>query len=111
MVTAKRNRRRETMAKSNLDLLVLIRHFEIHNRTEGKSARTVGWYNEVLGLLYRWLQDQGMQSDLDTIDEMVIREFIMELQSRPGIKGKGVSSHTIYNRVNALRAFFSWLHA
>ena len=111
MVTAKRNRRQETMAKANPDLLVLIRHFEIHNRTEGKSARTVGWYNEVLGLLYRWLQDQGRHTDLDTIDEMVIREFIMELQSRPGIKGKGVSSHTVYNRVNALKSFFSWLHA
>ena len=106
----KRNRRWETMDKSNLDLLVLIRHFEIHNQTEGKSARTVGWYNEVLGLLYRWLQEQDMLTKLDSIDEMVIREFIMELQGRPGIKGKAISSHSIYNRVNALRSFFSWLH-
>ena len=80
MVISKRNRRWETMAKSNPDLLVLKRHFEIHYRTEGKSARTVAWYNEVLGLLYRWLQDQDSPTDLDSIDEMVIREFIMELQ-------------------------------
>lgn len=51
-----------------------------------------------------------MPTDLDNIDEMVIREFIMEFQGRPGIKGKPMSSHTIYNRVNALRSFFSWLH-
>ena len=110
MVISKGNRRWETMAKSNPDLLVLKRHFEIHNRTEGKSARTVAWYNEVLGLLYRWLQDQDSPTDLDSIDEMVIREFIMEIQGRPGIKGKAMSSHSIYNRVNALRSFFSWLH-
>ena len=102
MVFNKWKRRRETMVKSNPDLLVLMRHFEIHNRTESKSARTVGWYTEVLGLIYRWLQEQDMPTDLDNIDEMVIREFIMELQGRPGIKSKPMSSHTIYNRVNAL---------
>ena len=34
----------------------------------------------------------------------------MDLQSRPGIKAKAMSSHAINNRVNALRSFFSWLH-
>jgi len=110
MVVKRRNLRWETMDKSNFDLSVLMRHFEVHNRTEGKSARTVGWYNEVLGLLYRWLQEQSIPTILDSIDEMVIREFIMDLQGRPGIKGKAMSSHSIYNRVNALRSFFSWLH-
>jgi len=110
MVLKKRNTRWETMDKSKLDLLVIKKHFEIHNRTEGKSARTVGWYNEVLGLLYRWLQEQSIPTILDSIDEMVIREFIMDLQSRPGIKGKAMSSHSIYNRVNALRSFFRWVH-
>ena len=42
--------------QANLDLSVLIKHFEVPNKTEGKSPRTVGWYNEVLSLLYRWLQ-------------------------------------------------------
>ncbi len=110
MVVKRRNLRWETMDKSNFDLSVLMRHFEVHNRTEGKSARTVGWYNEVLGLLYRWLQAQSIPTILDSIDEMVIREFIMDLQGRPGIKGKTMSSHSIYNRVNALRSFFRWLH-
>ena len=41
MVTAKPNRLRETMTKSNPALLVLIRHFEINDRTTGKSGRTV----------------------------------------------------------------------
>jgi len=38
------------MDQSNVDLRVLAQHFDVHNRTEGKSPRTVGWYNEVLGM-------------------------------------------------------------
>jgi site-specific recombinase XerD len=110
MVAKRRNMRREAMNKSNTDLAVLMKHFEVHNRSEGKSARTVGWYNEVLGLLCCWLQDQGIPTTLDSIDDMVVREFIIDLQGRPGTKGRAMSSHSIYNRVNALRSFFSWLH-
>jgi site-specific recombinase XerD len=106
-----RNRRWETMDKSGTDLSTLIRHFEVHNRTEGKSLRTVGWYNEVLGLLHRWLQEEGLSTALGSMDEMVIREFIIYLQGRPGCKGESMSSHSIYNRVNALRSFFGWLYA
>ena len=52
----------------------------------------------------------GQTNALDSIDEMVVRECTMDLQSRPGIKAKAMSSHGIYDRVNALRSFFSWLH-
>jgi site-specific recombinase XerD len=98
------------MDKSDLDLSVLIKHFEIHNRTEGKSPRTVEWYNEVLHLLNRWLQEQNMPTTLGFMNEMVIRQFTLHLQGRPGTKAKSMSSHSIYNRVNALRSFFGWLH-
>ena len=39
------------MHKKLIDLPVLMEHFEIHNRSEGKSPRTVEWYNPVLGQL------------------------------------------------------------
>ena len=52
-MATKRNLRWEEMYKSRSDLSVLMQHFEVHNRTEGKSPRTVGWYNEVLGLFVR----------------------------------------------------------
>ena len=98
------------MDESNTDLSVVIRHFEVHNRTEGRSDRTVGRHNEVLRLFYRWLAEQKRPKALGAIDEMVVREFILELQGRPGCKGQPMSSHTIYNRVNALRALFAWVH-
>ena len=75
-----------------------------------KKAPAVEWYNEVLGLLYRWRQEQGMPTSIGSIDEMTVREFIVDLQSRPGSKHRTISSHSVYNRVNALRSFFAWLH-
>ena len=71
------------MDKYNTDLSVTMMHFEVHNRTEGKSVKTVHWYNEVLGLLYRWLKEGGRPTALGSIDEMVVRQFILYLQGRP----------------------------
>ena len=97
------------MYRSNIDLSVLIGHYEVHNRTEGKSPRTVQWYNEVLSMIYGWLEAQGMSTILNTIGEMEVRGFILHVQSRPGLKGV-VSPNTVNNRVRALRAFFAWLN-
>ena len=105
----RRNTRWEDMDRSNIDLSVLIRHYEVHNRTEGKSPRTVQWYNEVLSMFYGWLESQGMSTILNTIGEMEVRGFILHVQSRPGLKGL-VSPNTVNNRVRALRAFFAWLN-
>ena len=99
----------EAMDRQEVDLSTLIEIFETHNRTEGKSLRTVGWYNEVLNLLYCWLREEDLPTALATLDEMTIRRFILYLQERPGLKGEKASSHTVYNRVNALKSFFGWL--
>lgn len=104
----KRNLRWEEMDRSKTDLEVLIQHFEVHNRTEGKSLRTVGWYNEVLGMFIRWLRDDGSSTEIGAIDEHLIRRFILYIQAKPGIKGLA-SSHTVSNRVRALKAFFAWV--
>ena len=71
----KRNLRWEEMDRSKTDLKVLIQHFEVHNRTEGKSLRTVGWYNEVLGMFIRWLRDDGASTEIGAIDEHLSRRF------------------------------------
>ena len=91
------------------DIKTLINHFEVHNRTEGKSLRTVGWYNEVLQLFLDWLTNNGLSTGLDRIGEPEVRSFVLHLQETPGRKGKRLSSHSVNNRVRALRAFFSWM--
>ncbi len=102
--------RRGPMDRSHTELSVLKHHYQVHNRTEGKSPCTVEWYDEVLGLLLRWLKEEGRSTNLGAIDELVIREFLLYLKGRPGTKGPTLASSTMYNRVNALKSFFSWLH-
>ena len=99
----------EDMDKSGIELSILMSNFEIHNRTEQKSSKTVEWYNEVLGLFHGWLREQGHSTTLEAMDENLVRLFILELQQRPGTKGRKMSTHTVANRVRALRAFFAWL--
>jgi len=107
-MTRKRNLRWEEMDKSKTDLSVLMQHFEVNNRTEGKSPRTVDWYNEVLGLFVRWLGEGGSSTAIGDIDENKVRRFILHIQEKPGMKGH-TSTHTVANRVRALKAFFAWL--
>ena len=97
------------MDRSATDLSVLIKHFEIHNRTEGKSPHTVTWYNLTLDLLRQWLVGENRPTDIGSIGEMDIREFILYYQNRPGIKSEKVSSHSVESKVRGLRAFFAWL--
>lgn len=91
------------------DLSTLIRHFEVHNRTEGKSHNTVQWYNSALLPLNGWLLKNDLSTDIGTIGEFEIRSFILHLQSKPGRNGNGLSTHSINGYVRALRAFFAWL--
>ena len=60
MESMKRRRRKQRAADAGqTDLQDLMGHFEVHNRTEGKSPRTVEWYNLALGKLRNWLIEQG----------------------------------------------------
>jgi len=107
-MASNRNLRWEEIDKSQTDLSVLLQHFEVHNKTEGKSPRTVGWYNEVLGMFIKWLREDGSSTAIGEIDEYLVRRFILYIQEKPGIKGR-MSTHTVANRVRALKAFFAWL--
>jgi len=104
----RRNTRWEEMEKGHIDLSRLIQHFEAFNKSEAKSPRTVGWYNQVLGLFLAWLTEQGKPTQIAAIGEDEVREFIVYLRERR-VNGKAPSTHTISNRVRALRAFYSWL--
>ena len=107
--TMKGNRSKRTGTMQDFDITTLINHFEVHNRTEGKSPRTVGWYNEVLQLFLEWLTNNDLPTNLNQIGEPEVRGFVLHLQQTPGRKGKPLSSHSVNNRVRALRAFFAWM--
>ena len=105
----RQTRRRAVVKRKKLELATLFHHYEVHNRSEGKSARTVEWYGQVLELFHGWLVSEGRSTFLDDVGEGEVREFTLHLQDRRGLWGLA-SSHTVNNRVRALRAFFSWLH-
>ena len=110
MVRRRNARGKKAMKGSPIGLREVMLHYEVHNLTEGKSPRTVEWYTEVLDRFCRWLEAEGRSTVVQTIDEMTVRLFIADYQRRPGTKAATMSTHTVYNRVSGLRAFFSWLH-
>ena len=57
----------------------------------------------------KWLAANGLSTAMSEASELTVRQFILELQQRPGRKNRLMSSHSVANRVRALRAFFSWL--
>lgn len=113
-----RNWRWEKMEKASIQLSVLVRHFELYNKTEGKSPNTIDWYNQTLKQFGRFLIEKKKSSRLAELGETEVREFIAYLQERrkwqdnPYVlnhKGK-LAAISIQTYVRALRAFFNWLY-
>jgi site-specific recombinase XerD len=105
------------MNKERIPLTQLAATFEVYNKTVGKSAHTVAWYNNRLALFAGFVGDGCSLSDI-TADR--VREFIVYLQERtekhqnnPYMRSElgKLSSAYIQGCVRALRAFASWLHA
>jgi hypothetical protein len=86
MIDSTKSRSRNAVNKQDTVFGVLIRHFEVQNRTENKSPRTVEWYNLVLGQLDARLQLEGLSTDIASINERAVRQLIQHLQERPGTK-------------------------
>ena len=101
---------RGDMRKSDTDLSVLIQYFEIHNKAERKSEKTVGWYNEVLGLFHMWLRYDNQETSLSAIDEMVVRQFILYLQKRQAPRAKWLLLTRLPIGSGRSRHFFTWVH-
>ena len=97
------------MNPEKLELSKLVEKFVVHKKSEGLSERTVEWYQQALGLFQTWLAEQEMSTCLDDIGGDEVRLFILYLKTRPGLRGLA-SSHTVNNRVRAIRAFFNWLY-
>ena len=101
-----------------LSLRDAIGHWEFHNRTEGKSPNTIGWYNAQLGKFAQFLEKDGASTLLDDVGEPQARAYIAYLQQKRKwddtelcpTSGSGLSPGGIQNRIRALKAFFAWLH-
>ena len=100
--------------------------FQLRNKTENKSSKTVEWYDSHIERLESFLRNRTVDATgalddptLSSIDTDVIREFIAYLQGKqtqyenhPKLKpvAKPLSPYTIRGIVATLSAFFGWAH-
>jgi site-specific recombinase XerD len=102
--------------KSNT-LSELIDYYEVCNRADGKSHRTIEWYSANLKRFRSYLNNRHLSESLDSIDKKLLREYMLYLLKRSRfenhpytpVKTEPLSTATIHGHVRTLRAFFSWL--
>ena len=114
----KKAMRWDSMNKNDTPLEKLILQFEAFNRSEGKTAKTVRWYNTGLGLFVDYLRGASVTPILGNVDIGVVREYILHLQKRKKFEDHPITPRqdellspvSINCYVRAVRSFFSWLY-
>jgi len=95
----------------------LIEYYEVCNRAEGKSPKTISWYSANLKSFRNYLKSRHLPGSLDTINTKLLREYVLYLMKRTRYenhpytpaKTELLSSATIHGHVRTLRAFYNWL--
>ncbi len=76
MVVRVIDRRWQDLEKDNIPLGKLTRHFETHNRSEGKSSATVYSYSRVLSYFHNYLREHISRVYRRKAIELVTEEFL-----------------------------------
>jgi len=103
------------MDKRDVTLERLSRQFEAVNRSEGKSPRTVTWYQHALELFMRFLEENSLSTKLGDINLELLREYSLYLQTRQRFTaitegtGNQLKPGAVDVHLRALIAFFNWL--
>jgi len=87
----------------DLDLVKLISHFLYTKKAEGRSPKTISWYEEMLLDFVRFLRSTDRQAVLAEFNAATVREFIVHEQ------GRDLSPFTVQAKVRALKSLASWL--
>ena len=104
-------------SKTTFTIDQLIKLYEVSNRAEGKSPKTVSWYSDILGLFAGYLHDECGQDEISIFTKDTVRNYILYLRERPRFQGHPftpsngkVSPKTVQGHVRALKAFSTWLY-
>jgi len=95
----------------------LVDYYELCNKAEGKSPRTITWYSENLRSLRSYLKSRHLPDSAQGIDSRLLREYVLYLIKKHKFENHLttpaqtdlLSVSTIHGHVRTLRAFFSWL--
>jgi site-specific recombinase XerD len=96
----------------------LVASYAISNQADGKSAKTIAWYTDILTQFLSYLKANGYQRILSTFNIDIIRGYILFLRGRPRFQGHPLipqsgdllSPKTVQCHVRVLKAFSTWLY-
>jgi site-specific recombinase XerD len=96
----------------------LIACYEVANLADGKSAKTIRWYGEILSSFLSHLKTEEICLDLLSFDIDAVRAYILFLRHKPRFQGhpytpqqdEPISPRTLQCHVRVLKAFSSWLY-
>ena len=105
------------MQKTTLTLEQLTKLLITSKRSEGKTDKTILWYEQNINAFGDWLVENGMAATLEHFTLENVRGYVVDLNDRVAMSPPGsttkrrhsLSDHTINSYVRALRAFSNWL--
>ncbi|MFX1264915.1 MAG: tyrosine-type recombinase/integrase, partial [Promethearchaeota archaeon] len=109
--------KRTSIQSKNKTLQDYIDYYEICNRSEGKSPKTISWYSANLRCFCQYLKRRRLSESVDTIDMKLLREYVIHLLKRKRFEDHAyavadselLAPATVHGHVRTLRAFFAWL--
>jgi site-specific recombinase XerD len=95
----------------------LIEYYEVCNKAEGKSPKTISWYSANLNCFHNYLKNRHLSESLENIDTKLLREYVLYLMKKTKYenhpytpsKRDELSAAIVHGHVRTLRAFFNWL--
>jgi len=102
--------------RNRQDIQDLIKRYELANRSEGKSPKTVKGYNKLLKAFYLFIKNRCRDTTISRFTIDTVREYIIYLQTRPKYQGhpaipassNGLSVESIRDHVRTIKAFSTW---
>jgi integrase/recombinase XerC/integrase/recombinase XerD len=108
-----------TLEEKSKSLSEFIDYYEVCNKAEDKSLKTIAWYSANLRSFHNYLISRHLPDTLDKIDIKVLRQYVLYLLKKNKYQGHPItpekqeplSASSVHGHVRTLRAFFSWLVA
>ncbi|MFC1983078.1 tyrosine-type recombinase/integrase [Chloroflexota bacterium] len=108
-----------SVGQEEKSLLHFIDYYEVCNRAEDKSPKTVSWYSANLKSFYNYLKNRHLPDTLNKIDIKVLRQYVLYLLKKNKYQGHPItlekqeplSASSVHGHVRTLRVFFKWLVA
>jgi site-specific recombinase XerD len=96
----------------------LVDYYEVCNKAEGKSHKTIIWYSANLRRFRNYLERRHLPDSIDGLGIKLLREYVLYLLKRnrfenhpyTHVGGEPLSSATIHGHVRTLRTFFRCVH-